>query len=175
MWPHLEIAKENRGREVKQQRRVPSPTEGEAGPSNVNREPVNIEETAIIKHLSTRVIATTPSTIATSVTAPEPAATPARNGKTHSVFLQDLRPFQRIAADESATRTALKMQSLELRSIGIRESAEAKALRFHIEGRAKVIQQLATLLSDAGTDEEGDSEQEESESSDGEGDSQQSG
>ena len=167
VWPHLEVAKGSQSQREKRQRRLPTPTEGVAGPSNVNR------ERFAPKDSSARTNPPKPKTIATSVTGSDSPATPTRGGKTHSVLLQDLRPFQKIAVDENATRTALKMHSLELRSIGIRESAEAEALRFHIDGRAKVIQQLATLLSDAGTDDEEDAlEQEEIESNGGENDNE---
>ena len=60
-------------------------------------------------------------------------------GKNHSVFMENLLPYQDIPSDPNRTPLSLKLQAIELDAIRSRERVEARFLMDMIEGRASVI------------------------------------
>ena len=137
-----------------------------AGPSNLNRRatvahPSNLtpEEHPDIHH--DVFISAPPMTTATieAASAPAPApspspavvATPVQDRTFNSIFLHDVRPYERILSDPDSSRHYLKVKAAELRGVATREVSDAHTLANFIEHRADILMNLAKELSEAGS------------------------
>jgi hypothetical protein len=92
-----------------------------------------------------------PAPTPTPPPSPVVVATPMQDRPFNSVFIHDIRPYERALSDPNGSRHYLKMKAAEVRGVATREVSDAHTLLDFVEGRADVLMDLAKELSDAGS------------------------
>jgi hypothetical protein len=98
-----------------------------------------------------------PAPAPTPAPSPVVVATPVQDRPFNSVFIHDIRPYERALSDPNSSRHYLKMKAAEVRGVATREVSDAHTLANFVDNRADILMDLAKELSDAGSVAEQDS------------------